>query len=131
MELKKKEFTYRGKTLDELKKLDVREFAKYLRARQRRNVLRQFQKIEDFMSRANVKVEKKKSVKTHHRDLVIVPGMVGMRIQVHNGSGFIPVDITGEMLGHRLGEFSLTRGKIKHGKSGVGATKGTKHKSKK
>jgi len=131
MELKKKEFTYRGKTVDELKKLDVREFAKYLRARQRRNVLRQFQKIEDFVSRAKMKIEKGKNIRTHQRDLVIVPGLVGMRVYVHNGRIFAPVDIVGEMLGHVLGEFALTRGRIKHGKSGVGATKGTKHKSKK
>lgn len=131
MEIKKKEFTYRGKTLDELRKLDVREFAKYLRSRQRRNVLRQFQKIEDFVSRAKVKEEKGKNIRTHQRDLVIVPGLVGMKIHVHNGRSFFPVIIIEEMLGHVLGEFALTRGRIKHGKSGVGATKGTKHKSKK
>ncbi|HEA46759.1 MAG TPA: 30S ribosomal protein S19 [Candidatus Pacearchaeota archaeon] len=131
MELKKKEFTYRGKTIEELKALDVREFAKHLRSRQRRNVLRQFQKIEDFVSRAKTKIEKGKNIRTHQRDLVIVPGLVGMRIQVHDGRNFAPVDVVGEMLGHVLGEFALTRGRIKHGKSGVGATKGTKHKSKK
>ena len=47
MELTKKQFTYRGKTIEELKKLDVREFAKYLTSRQRRFALRQFQRIED------------------------------------------------------------------------------------
>ncbi len=131
MELKKKEFTYRGKTIEELKKLDVREFAKYLRSRQRRNVLRQFQKIEDFVSKAKVKISRNKPVKTHHRDLVIVPGMVDMKIHVHDGRNFFGVNIIGEMLGHRLGEFALTRGRVKHGKSGVGATKGTKFKAKK
>ena len=131
MELRKKEFTYRGKTIEELKGLDVREFAKYLRARERRAVLRQFQKVEDFVNRANVKQKKGKPVKTHSRALVIVPGMIGMRIHVHDGKSFAPVDITGEMLGHKLGEFAITRGRIKHSKAGVGATKGTKHKSKK
>jgi small subunit ribosomal protein S19 len=57
--------------------------------------------------------------------------MIGMRVQVYNGKTFIPIDIVGEMLGHRLGEFALTRGRIQHGKAGVGATKGTKAKSKK
>lgn len=131
MELKRKEFTYRGKTLDELKKLDVREFAKYLRSRQRRSVLRQFQKIEEFVSRSKAKENKKKSVRTHQRDIVVVPEMVGMRINVYNGQKFIAVDIVGEMLGHKLGEFALTRARIKHGKAGVGATKGTKFKAKK
>ena len=130
-EIRRKEFTYRGKTLEELKKLDVREFAKYLRSRQRRNVLRQFQKIENFVSSAKIKISRNKPVRTHQRDLTIVPEMVGMRISVYNGKSFIPVDIIGEMLGHKLGEFALTRGKVKHGKSGVGATKGTKYKAKK
>lgn len=130
-DIKKKEFNYRGKTLEELQNLDVREFAKYLRSRNRRSVLRQFQRIEDFVSRAREKQKKNKSVKTHQRDIVIVPGMVGMKIQVYNGKTFVPVEVVGEMLGHTLGEFALTRAKIKHGKTGVGATKGTKHKAKK
>lgn len=131
MELKKKEFTYRGKTIEELKKLDVREFAKYLRSREKRNVLRQFQKIETFIERSKKKIKNKKSVRTHQRDLVVVPEMVGMRIQIYNGKAFISVDIIGEMLGHKFGEFALTRTRVKHSKAGVGATKGTKHKSKK
>lgn len=131
MELKKKEFTYRGKTIEELKKLDVREFAKYLRSREKRNVLRQFQKIETFIERSKKKIRNKKSVRTHQRDLVVVPEMVGMRIQIYNGRAFISVDIIGEMLGHKFGEFALTRTRVKHSKAGVGATKGTKHKSKK
>jgi small subunit ribosomal protein S19 len=131
VEIKRKEFTYRGKTLEELKKLDVREFAKYLRSRQRRNVLRQFQKLEDFVSLAKIKINNNTPVRTHQRALTIVPEMVGMKIYVHNGRNFILVTITGEMLGHNLGEFALTRARVKHGKSGVGATKGTKYKAKK
>ena len=130
-EIKRKDFTYRGKTLEELKKLDVREFAKYLKSKQRRNVLRQFQKLENFVSLAKVRINKNKPVKTHQRSFIIIPEMVGMRIHIHNGKSFVPVDIIGEMLGHRFGEFALTRGRVKHGKSGVGATKGTKFKAKK
>ena len=130
-EVKKKEFTYRGKSLEDLKKLDVREFAKYLRSRQRRNVLRQFQVIEDFVSRAKIKIGKGKPVRTHQRDLVVVPEMVGMKIDVHFGKGFSPVLVTGEMLGHTFGEFALTRSRVKHSKAGIGATKGSKFKSKK
>ncbi len=131
IEIRKKEFTYRGKTLEELKKLDVREFAKILRARERRTTLRQFQEIEKFVNRAKGKESKNKKIKTHNRNIIIVPEMVEMKIQVYNGHQFIPIEITGEMLGHRLGEFSSTRARIKHTKAGVGATKGTKHKSKK
>lgn len=130
-EIKRKEFTYRGKTIDELKKIDVREFSKYIKSNQRRSVLRQFQQIEDFVNRSKIKTDKNKAIRTHQRNLVIVPEMIGMKIGVHDGKSFIPVLITGEMLGHRLGEFAITRGRVKHGKSGIGATKGTKFKAKK
>lgn len=131
MELKRKEFTYRGKTIDELKAMDVREFAKYLEARSRRSVLRQFQIIEKFVARAKEKISRNKRIKTHQRDIVVVPEMVGMNIQVYDGHAFIPTEITGEMLGHRLGEFAITRKKVSHGEAGVGATKGSKAQSKK
>lgn len=131
METTRKQFTYRGKTLDELKKLDVREFAKFIRARERRTLLRNFQRIEDFLSRAKVKASKNRPIKTHQRDLIVVPEMVGMKIGIHDGKSFASVEIVGEMLGHRFGEFAPTRGRVKHSKAGVGATKGTKFKSKK
>lgn len=129
--IKKKEFTYRGKTLDELKNLDVREFAKYLKSRERRVVLRQFQKIEEFVKKAEDNTKKGKLIKTHERDIVIVPEMVGMKMHVHNGKSFASFEVEKEMLGHRLGEFAVTRNRVKHSKAGVGATKGTKFKSKK
>ena len=119
MELRKKEFTYRGKTLEELNKLDVREFAALLKAPQRRNVLRNFQYIENFLSRAKKKIENGKKVRTHLRDIVIVPQMIGMQIQVYNGKEFMPVILTDEMIGHKLGEFALTRAKAKHVKTGA------------
>ncbi len=131
IEVKKKEFMFRGKSLDELKALEVREFAQYLKSRQRRAALRQFNEIEKFIARSQKKISKNKQVKTHSRDLVIVPKMVGMRISIHTGKVFEPIEITGNMLGHRLGEFALTRTKVKHGSAGVGATKGSKSKSKK
>lgn len=130
-EIKRKEFTYRGKTLDELKKLDVREFSRYLKSGPRRTILRQFQQTENFISRAKVKINKNKPVRTHERSFVIVPEMVGMKISIHDGRNFFPVIITGEMLGHRLGEFAMTRGRVKHSKAGIGATKGSKFKAKK
>ena len=131
MESSKKPFTYRGKSLDELKTLNVREFAKYLKSRPRRVALRQFQDIEDFVSRAKKKIENNKQIKTHKRDLIIVPNLIGLKISIYNGHEFIPVDIAKEMIGHRLGEFAPTRTKVKHSGSGVGATKGSKAKAKK
>jgi len=128
---KKKEIKFRGKTIEELQTLEVREFAQFLKSRQRRAALRQFHEIEKFIARSDKKISKNKPVKTHSRELIIVPKMVGMKIHIYNGRAFEPVEITGNMLGHRLGEFSLTRTKTKHGNAGVGATKGSKFKSKK
>jgi len=130
MELTRKQFTFKGKTLEELKGMGVREFANMLKSRRKRTILRQFQKIEDFINRAKEKISKNKPIKTHQRDLIIVPQMVGMKIGVHNGKNFEQVQVVGEMLGHVFGEFSLTRSKVKHGQAGIGATKGSKSQAK-
>lgn len=130
MELTKKQFTFRGKTLEELKGMSVREFANILKSRRKRSILRQFQRIEDFVNRAKEKMLKNKPIKTHQRDIVIVPQMIGMKIGVYNGRTFESIQVVGEMLGHVLGEFSLTRAKVKHGTAGIGATKGSKSQAK-
>lgn len=114
-------FRYRGKTLEELQKMSLRDFAKIVPSRLRRNLLRNdsdpfYQKFEK-----NEKVDK--NIRTHRRDLVVTPKMVGKTINVYNGKEFLPVTVTEEMLGHYLGEFSLTRKRLKHGKAGIGATK--------
>ncbi|VFP81622.1 30S ribosomal protein S19 [Buchnera aphidicola] len=53
--------------------------------------------------------EKKKAVRTWSRRSTIFPNMIGLTILVHNGRKHIPVFITEEMVGHKLGEFSITR----------------------
>lgn len=121
--LRKKELTYRGKTIEELKKLDIREFASLLKSNEKRTVLKQYDDIHRFILSCNEKIQHGKPIKTHTRRLVIVPRMVGMKINVHNGKEFVLVDVTIEMLGHRLGEFSVTRSKVKHGAAGIGATR--------
>lgn len=118
-----KEFNFRGKTIEELKQLDTREVAKFLKARQRRAVLRQFDVIEKFITRCEKKQKKGKPIRTHLRHLVIVPRMVGLTIFVYNGKSYIQVRIVSEMLGHRLGEFSTTRTRVQHGAPGIGATR--------
>ena len=131
IEMKKKELLYKGKTMEELKALETREFANYVDSRARRTILRQFREIENFVNRANEKIAKKKLIRTHQRSLVVVPKMLGMKIQIHNGQNFIPMEVIMEMLGHRFGEFAPTRGRVKHGSAGMGATKGTRAKAKK
>jgi len=118
-----KEFLYRGKTLEELKKLDVREFAKLLSSRKKRSVLRQSERIESFVKSCRKKIEKSKKIRTHLRDIIIVPQLIGMTINIHSGKEFGPVSITQEMLGHYLGEFVLTRKKVEHSSPGIGATR--------
>ena len=64
---------------------------------------------------SRVKVEDNIVIKTWSRDSQISPEMVGYTFGVHNGRDFIPVKIAEEMVGHRLGEFSLTRKFTRHG----------------
>jgi small subunit ribosomal protein S19 len=118
-----KEFLFRGKGLDEIKKMDLKEFAMLVKSRERRSILRQIEKYRDFLKRIEKKIKKGKQIKTHWRDAVIIPQFLGLTIYVHNGKSFEPVTITEEMLGHRLGEFVLTRKQVKHSAPGVGATK--------
>jgi len=118
-----KELFYRGKNLDELKTLDVREIAKFLPSRSRRSVLRNFQMHENFVKRCEATLKAKKRIRTHLRDIVVVPRLVGMRIGIYNGKVFNDIEVTHKMIGHRLGEFSLSRGKVTHGKPGLGSTK--------
>ena len=116
----KKEFRFRGKTLEELKQLDIREFAKHIDSRARRSILRNFNVIEKFVKLCAKKTGK---IRTHQRDLIVVPAMVGLEIFIYNGKEFTKVVVVSEMLGHRLGEFAPTRRVVKHGAPGVGATK--------
>jgi len=118
-----KEFSYRGLKLEELKALDTREFAKYLGADSRRSVLRHFEVIEKFVKKCRKRAEQGKPIRTHLRDLVIVPNMVDYTIFIHNGKEFVQIKMMPEMLGHRLGEFAQTRRKVEHGAPGIGATK--------
>jgi len=123
IDLSKKEFMFRGKNMEELKQMPIREFASLLKSNRKRSVLRQSEELEKFVSRCNKKTLNKKPIRTHFRHLIIVPKMVGLRIHIHNGKDFVPINIIEEMMGHRLGEFSLTRSKVKHGAAGIGATR--------
>jgi len=117
----KKIFTYRGKTIEELKALSIEDFMKLLPSRQRRSFARGYtdaQKVllENVLSGA-------KNIKTHCREFIIIPVMVGTTIGVHTGKTFEDLTIIEEMIGHRLGEFALTRKRTTHSSPGIGATK--------
>lgn len=126
-----KEFTYRGKSIEELKAMDTREFAKLAKSRTRRAILRQTASIEKFVAKCEICKKKNKQIKTHLRDIIIVPKLIEYNILIHNGKQYLPVLIIPEMLGHRFGEFALTRQKVKHGTAGIGSTKSSMAKASK
>ncbi len=117
----KKEFMFRGKSIEELKKLSLNEFTELAPARARRSLKRglteeQKKLLEKIKNNSN-------NIKTHCRDMVVLPEMVGHVIKIHNGKGYVEVRIVEEMLGHFFGEFALTRKSVKHSAPGVGATR--------
>jgi len=117
----KKEFKYRGKTLDELKKLSVKEFSELIPSRQRRSLKRGLpDEHKDILK--SIK-DNKKNIKTHIRNMVVLPEMVGATLKVYNGKDFIMVIIQDEMIGHFLGEFTYNRKRIAHSAPGIGATR--------
>lgn len=125
-----KKFTYRGYTLEELKRLPLEDLAKLLPSRQRRAILRLVRGLrpEEKKLLSKVKEISKKGdgetiIRTHLREMIILPEMVGLKFGVHNGKEFVVVEIKPEMIGHRLGEFSQTRKKVTHGAPGIGATR--------
>ena len=126
IEIKKKEFQYHGLSLEEVQKLSVDELLPLLPSRIRRTLNRGLTKKQDKLLNDIQKANEGDVLKTHCRDMVILPSFVGHRIDVHNGNGFQRVDITPDMIGHYLGEFALTRKKVKHTGPGVGATRSSK-----
>jgi len=118
------EFHYRGYSLPRLRKMSLEEFAELLPARQRRKLRRGLTEAEEKLLE---KLKKKDVVRTHLRQMIVLPNMVGKKIGIHNGKDFEYVEIKPEMIGHYLGEFALTRKKVVHGAAGVGATRASKY----
>ncbi|MDF2957336.1 MAG: Ribosomal protein S19 [Candidatus Alkanophagales archaeon MCA70_species_1] len=121
---KAEEFIYRGYTLAKLRKMSLEELAELLPARQRRKLRRGLREEEKKLLE---KLRKRDVVKTHLRDMIVLPQMVGKTIGIHNGKAFQYVEIKPEMIGHYLGEFALTRKRVVHGAAGVGATRSSKY----
>ncbi|MCD6209850.1 MAG: 30S ribosomal protein S19 [Methanophagales archaeon] len=121
---KEEEFKYRGYTVAKLRKMKLEELAALLPARQRRKLKRKLREEEEKLLE---KIEQREEVKTHLRDAIVLPSMVGKKIGIHNGKGFDYVEIKPEMIGHYLGEFAMTRKKVVHGAAGVGATRSSKY----
>ena len=132
-ELKKKrtfyKFTYRGKELEELLELNDSQIAEMVHARARRRMNRGIKKKSKALmkklraAKKETKIgEKPKAIKTHLRDALVFPEMVGSVVGIYNGCQFNGVEIKGEMIGHYLGEFALSYHPVRHGRPGIGAT---------
>jgi len=116
----KKIFIYRGKTLEELQALSMKELAEIYPSRQRRKIERG---LSPEHKKLLAKIEQKDSAKTHRRDMLVFPSMVGKTVSIHNGKTFVPITITEDMISLYFGELVLTRNHVKHNSPGVGATK--------
>uniref|UniRef100_A0A7M5V0D8 40S ribosomal protein S15 n=2 Tax=Clytia hemisphaerica TaxID=252671 RepID=A0A7M5V0D8_9CNID len=132
-ELKKKrtfkKFSFRGVDLDQLLDLSSEQLMDLVHARARRRFgrglkmkpLALMKKLRKAKKEA-APMEKPAVVKTHLRNMIVLPDMIGSIVGVHNGKTFNQVEIKPEMIGHYLGEFSMTYKPVRHGRPGIGAT---------
>lgn len=117
----RKEFLYRGKKIDELRELSMKELSELMPSNVRRRINKGFTDDQKKLLE-NIRT-KSKVVKTHCRTMPILPEMVDKTIKVYNGKDFVEITIQPEMVGHIIGEYSPSRKSIKHSSPGVGATK--------
>ena len=124
-----KEFSYRGHNIESLSAMSMDEFINLLPSRQRRSLQRGLTAEQRILleklrvAKDSQKTGKDTGIKTHVRDLIILPEMVGAKIQVHNGKDFVAMEIRPEMIGHYLGEFAITNKPVRHGTPGIGASR--------
>lgn len=118
-------FEMRGKDLEEIKVMGLDKFRNVINARQRRSLKRGLTDVQKKLLK-KIKANPKKFHRTKSRAMVIVPEMLGVKMGIYNGKEYVTVEIKPEMLGHRLGEFSLTRKGVRHSSPGFGATRSSK-----
>jgi small subunit ribosomal protein S19 len=121
-----KEFHYRGFTVDQLNSMSTEAILQLLPSRARRSLNRGISDdkrklLEDVRSQKDGKLEGQ--IKTHARDMIVLPVMVGATVSVYTGKEFLPVQIKPEMIGHYLGEYAITNKKVVHGTPGIGASR--------
>ncbi len=121
-----REFRYRGHSLEQLNGMSTEALIQLLPSRARRSLNRGVSEekrklIED--ARTVKEGRLKGLIKTHARDMVVLPSMVGLTIHVHNGREFVPLEVKAEMIGHYLGEYVITNKKVVHGTPGIGASR--------
>ena len=125
----RKIFKYRGYTLEELQEMSLEEVIELLPSRQRRSLKRGFlprqEKVLAKMEKVDIENNngRPEVIKTHCRDLIVLPNMVGYTFGIYNGREFVEVTIKPEMIGCYFGEFAQTRSRVQHGDPGMGATR--------
>eukprot|EP00737_Agarophyton_chilense_P004370 gb/GEZJ01005468.1/.p3 GENE.gb/GEZJ01005468.1/~~gb/GEZJ01005468.1/.p3 ORF type:complete len:169 (-),score=20.54 gb/GEZJ01005468.1/:56-517(-) len=124
-----RKFTFRGVDLDKLLDLSMEEFMELVHARARRRMSRGLKRKPMALIKRLRKAkknalpgEKPKGIKTHLRNMLIVPEMIGSIVGIYNGKSMNGVEIKPEMVGHYLGEFSITYKPVRHGRPGIGST---------
>jgi len=125
MPRRREEFTYRGYKIDELKAMGLSELILLMPARARRKFNRGLNRGEETLL-AKIRGGDEK-IRTHVRDMIVMPEMIGKSIEIYNGKEFMKVEFQPESVFHYLGEFALTRKKVSHGSAGIGATRGSKY----
>ena len=117
-----KNFMYRGRSVDDLKAMSMDEFINLLPSRMRRS-LRRGLSNEQRIILERLRQDNGKPIKTHARDMVVLPEMIGKILLVHSGQEFVEIRINEKMLGHYLGEYVITNKLVRHGKPGIGASR--------
>ncbi|HET7644114.1 MAG TPA: 30S ribosomal protein S19 [Nitrososphaeraceae archaeon] len=125
-----REFRFRGYNQDQLKSISIEALLPLLNARQRRSLNKRVGKYMNGQKRKlreEIKLALKgnlnNKLKTHVRDMIILPDMIGLSISVHNGKEFYEVTVKPEMVGHYLGEYAITNKRVQHGSPGVGSSR--------
>ena len=118
------EFRFKNKTVEELSNMPADQLLNFVSSSLRRRMKRGFTDQEKKLIEKVEKARKSgKQVRTHLREMFILPSFVGLTIKVHNGKEFVPVEIKPNMVFHRLGEFAITVKQVKHGTPGLSATR--------
>ncbi len=120
-----KEFKFKGFSLEELQALTLDELLEVLPARARRSLKRENNHDQEVLFK-KLSSPDHQQLKTHVRNLIILPKFVGKVVEVYNGSSYVRFEIRPDMIGHYLGEFAPTRKDVKHSGPGVGATRSSK-----
>ena len=129
-----REFSYKGYDLEQLKKMSddqLKEILPYAARRKMNRGIKLDKKILRAIEANKAGNPPKNMVKSHVRDLLILPNMVGIKFGIYNGKTFEQVEVKPDMIGYYIGDFVLPRKIVSHGKAGIGATKSSKNVAKK